>query len=452
MGKRSSKQAELWVASQKLKSPGHPFYQALNRLLHEANFDTEVELLCRPYFKDDGRPSTPPGVYFRMLMVGYFENIDSQRGIAWRCADSLSLKDFLGLAVDERVPDHSNLTRMRQRLPFEVHEEVFEMVLGIASDKKLLHAKTVAVDSTYVEANAAMKSIVRKDTKEKYAEYARRLAEEEGGLEQPNDEEVRRFDRKRKNKKVSNKDWESPADAESRIVRMKDGRTRLGYKFEHAVDLDSDLLVGAEVYSGDEADSKTLLETLDRSRQHLRGTGRRKSFKIEEVVADKGYHSTENLVELRKQTQRSYIPEAERPHGRRWKPGMEEAKQAVYANRRRVRRNKGRKLQKQRSEKTERTFVHVCDQGGGRRSWLRGLREIAKYHFVRCAARNLGVILRSILGFGKPKVANESMRASCLALLALLRVLLYRLVTQLEFVRSDCRSRSWDRTPRTYAA
>lgn len=427
MGNRSGKQRSLWVSFKDLEAPGHPFYQKLNELLYEAHFDEQVEMLCAPYYKDGGRPSIAPGVYFRMLFIGYFEGLDSQRGIAWRCADSLSLKEFLGVPIDERTPDHSTLTRIRKRLPLELHEDVFHLVLHIAVEKKLLVGKTIAVDSTYVEANAAMKSIVRRDTGEDYRKYVRRLAEEEGGLTDPSDEDVRRFDRKRAGKKTSNKEWKSPTDSDSRIVRMKDGRTHLGYKIEHAVDLDSDILVGAAVYAGDQADSTTLLETLEETESHMNLTGDRRRKRIEEVVADKGYHSTNNLAELRTRRKRAYIPEPERAHNRRWETGSEERRRAVYENRRRVRRAKGRALQRRRSELTERTFAHVCDTGGGRRSWIRGRSEIAKYHYGLCAARNLSVIIRSLIGVGKPKALQSTGKSPLSHLRALLATLHRRL-------------------------
>jgi len=227
MGRRKrERQGELWIATQDVpQSAGHPFYQKLNQLLDEGGFDEFVESLCRPFYAAHlGRPGIPPGVYFRMLLVGYFEGIDSQRGIAWRCADSLSLKSFLGHSLAEATPEHSSLTVIRKRLSVEVHEQVFTFVLKIAQVKRLLKGKAVAVDATLLEANAAMKSIIRRDTGEDWKEYLRRLMAEEG-IEDPTDEELRRFDKKRKGKKVSNKEWVSSTDPEARIMKMKDGRT-----------------------------------------------------------------------------------------------------------------------------------------------------------------------------------------------------------------------------------
>ena len=273
MGKRKQRQEALFLMADELpKSAGHPFYEKLNELLAEADFDRWIERRCAQYYDQEerrGQPSIPPGVYFRMLLVGYFEEIDSQRGIAWRCADSLSLRQFLGIPLHERTPDHSTLSHTRQRLPPEVFDEVFQFVLSIAAEKKLLSGKTVGVDSTLLEANAAMKSIVRRDTGEDWKQYVTRLMREEGAIEadhEPTDEEIRRFDKARKNKKVCNEEWVSPTDPESRIAQMKDGRTHLAYKAEHVVDLKSDLILAAEIRPATDADTDTLVDSVMEAR------------------------------------------------------------------------------------------------------------------------------------------------------------------------------------------
>ena len=194
-----------------------------------------------------------------MLLVGYFEGIGSQRGIAWRCGDSLSLREFLGTPLTEDTPDHSSLTRVRDRLPLTIHEAVFQLVLKLVAEKGLLKGKTVAVDSTLLEANAAMKSIVRRDTGEDWNEYLRRLLKEQEGVENPTDEELRRFDRRRKDKHVSNEEWMSPTDQDSRIAKMKDGRTHLAYKAEHVVDLETEVVLAASIRHADAGDTDTLV-------------------------------------------------------------------------------------------------------------------------------------------------------------------------------------------------
>jgi transposase len=423
LGRRQrERQEEFWVPREELpKSAGHPFYRQLNGLLDEADFDEFVEDLCEPYYATHGRPSIPPGRYYRMLLVGYFEGIGSQRGIAWRCADSLSLREFLGLALDESSPEHSSMTRIRQRLPLEVDHQVFRLVLEIAAAKKLLGGRTMAVDATTLEASAAMRSIVRKETGEDWKEYLRRLAAEEG-LENPTDEELRRFDKKRKNKKVSNAEWQSPTDPDSRITKMKDGRTHLAYKAENVVDLETELVIAAEVYTADQGDPETLTDSLDQAQENLDLVDGETD--IEEVVADKGYHKTETITELSSERGiRTYIPEREQKGRRRWtnKPASQQA--AFYANRRRVRGNRSKRLQKRRSEYVERTFAHMCETGGGRRTWLRGLEDVRKRWLIQAAARNLGLILRKLFGVGTARSLQKGVESSFLLHLALKKLM-----------------------------
>ena len=406
MGRRTEqRQAEFWIATESLPDvPQHIFYDKLNTILADGDFDEFVESYCEPFYANNiGRSSIPPGVYFRMLFVGYFEGIDSQRGIAWRCADSRSLARFLGYGQNEATPDHSSLTRIRDRLPLEIHEQVFAFVLSLAEDQKLLANKTVAVDSTFLEANAAMKSIVRKETGEDWKEYVKRLAAAEG-IEIEDDEDLRKYDKNRKNKKVSNADWESKSDGESRIAKMKDGRTHLAYKAEHTIDLDSEFILDASVYHANEADSATLLESVTSAQENLKEAEVYRD--ICEVVADKGYHKNETLYECQWWGFlgiRTYIPEPALPYERRWDDKPWEYREAVYANRRRVRGNRSKRLQKKRSEYAERSFAHVCRTGGARRTWLRGLEKINKRYKVHVAARNLGLLMRQLFGIGKPR-------------------------------------------------
>jgi transposase len=404
-GRRDTmRQLEFWLpADQVAKPPGHVYYDTLNRLLAEHDFDRRVEALCSPYYAERGRPSIPPGVYFRMLLIGYFEGLDSQRGIAWRCADSLSLRKFLGIALTEETPDHSSMTVIRQRLPKPVFDAVFALVQEIAKSHKLLGAKTVGVDSTTLEANAAMKSIVRRDTGDDWREYVRKLyIEANPDDDKPTDEDLRRFDKTRKDKKVSNKDWVSSTDPSARIAKMKDGRTHLAYKAEHAVDLDSEIIVAAEIYPADRADGETIVETMRAVAENLASVDQAAP---EEVAGDKGYHKAETLVVLQSRGFRTYIPEADRPTGRRWDDKPAEQEEAYRANRRRVKGEYGKELQRLRSERVERSFAHVCDTGGGRRAWLCGLEDVWKSHVIRVAAHNLGIVMRKAFGMGKPRSA-----------------------------------------------
>jgi transposase len=409
MGLRQAEQLQhLWVPIHELpRSPGHTFYDKLNQLLAESDFDRHVEDLCQPHYAASvGRPSLPPGVYFRMLLVGYFEALDSQRAIAWRCADSLSLRAFLGVPLTEATPDHSSLTRIRQRLPLDVPERVFVFVLKVAQEKKLLRGKTVAVDATTLEANAAMRGIVRKDTGEDWKEYLKRLLVKEG-VKDPTDEELRRFDKKRP-KKVSNKEWQSPTDPDSRIAKMKDGRTHLAYKAEHTVDLDSEFVLAATVHTADQADSATLVDSILHAQINLVRAGSEQE--IEEAVTDKGYHKAETLADCERFHTRTYIREPKRRGQRKWQGKPESWRRATRANRRRLQGARSKRLHKKRSELAERSFAHVCETGGGRRAWLRGLVEVTKRYVVQVAARNLGLLMRKLFGVGKPRTLQGAGR------------------------------------------
>ena len=393
LGRRKPQQVDLFIPTAQLATgPGHPFYTKLNAVLAEARFDTFVEAQCAPFYKEGGRPGIPPGVYFRMLLIGYFEGLDSQRGIAWRCADSLALRAFLGVALTEATPVHASMTIIRQRLPEAVYAAVFTFVLRLLKAQGLLRATTL-------EANAAMKSIVRRDTGQDWKEYLRGLAQAEG-IVNPTDEDLRRLDRQRTDKKVSNRQWVSPTDPESRITKMKDGRTRLAYKAEHAVDLESEAIVAATVQAADVGDGSSAPVTLQTAQINLKRVHRRAV--VQEVVMDKGYHDTGRLAQWTSRGLRTYIPERKQK-SRRWtdKPAGHEA--AFRANRRRVRGARGRQLNRWRSERCERTFAHVCETGGGRRVWVRGQRNASKLYVLKCAAYNLGLLLRKVWGLIKPR-------------------------------------------------
>jgi transposase len=413
LGRRSPKELPAVIAAADLTpAPAHPFYQRLNDVLAQAGFDAFVENLCQPYYADHiGRPSIPPGVYFRMLFVGYFEGLDSQRAIAWRCSDSRSLQAFLGYLPTERTPDHSSLTKVRQRLPDVVHEQVFAWVLKLAEAHGLHLGKTAGVDSSFVEANAAMKTIERRDTGEDWKAYLRRLAAA-AGIQDPSDEDLRRLDRQRKDKKVSNAQWVSATDPDSRIVKMKDGTTHLAYKVEHVVDLQSNLVLAAEVYAADQTDSATLLPSVIVAQLNLVRAG--SEVVIEEAVTDKGYHKAQTLAECAGAGVRTYTGEQRRPQGRVWTDKPASWEKAYRDNRRRCRGTRGQRLQKQRSEKVERTFAHVCETGGARRSWLRGLGKVSKRYLMQVAGHNLGVIMRQVFGRGTPR----SLQGVCAALVA----------------------------------
>ena len=392
-------QPTLWIAATEVApSPGNPFYQRLNRILKEAGFDTFVEGLCAPFYKAGGRPSIAPGIYFRMLLIGYLEGLDSERGIAWRCADSLGLREFLGFTLTQATPDHSSLSVIRRRLDLEAHREVFCWVLRVLAEAGLLKGKTIGVDATTLEANAALRSIVRRDTGESYEAFLTRLAKA-SGIETPQREDLAKLDRERP-KKGSNQDWEHPHDPDARITKMKDGSTHLAHKAEHAVDLETGAVVAVTLQAADQGDTQTLLDTLAHASENVMDLpGERPP--MQEVVTDKGYHCNETVSVLAECGVRSYIPEPKR--GRRKWGEKQTAQHAVYANRRRIRGERGKRLLRRRGELLERPFAHCYETGAMRRTHLRGRENILKRLLVHVAACNLGLVMRTRFGFGTPR-------------------------------------------------
>jgi transposase len=404
LGRQTGRQGEMILTWDELpKSPGHVFYDRLQAVLREAGFDAFAEDLCRPYYAAVlGAPSLPPGRYFRMHLVGYFEGIASERGLEWRCADSLSLRDFLGLGLRQRVPDHSWLSRTRARLPLEVHEQIFAWVLARLAERGLVKGERVGVDASTMEANAAMRSIRRRDTGETYREMLARMAKE-SGIATPTAAELKRLDRRRKGKRTSNAEWTSPTDPDAKITRLKDGRTRLAYKPEHAVDLDTGAVVAAEIHPADRGDTTTLADTLQATARGLEAAGHTACAEApRELVADKGYHSRAVLKGLADGPWRSRIAEPKPKEVQRWH-GDADARRAVYGNRARLRSGVAKEAFRLRAERVERGFEHTLDRGGLRRTWLRGRENVRKRYLVHVAGYNLGLILRALLGAGTPR-------------------------------------------------
>lgn len=426
LGEKHNPQQEFWIATESLaKAPGHPFYRWLNGLLADERFDAWIEAQCRKFYSEEGRPGIPPGVYFRMLLIGYFENLDSERGIAWRCQDSLSLRDFLGYGLDQNTPDHSSLSRIRQRIDFETHQDVFAFVLKILARHDLVQGKTVGIDATTLEANAALRSIVRRDTGEKYHEFLTRLAKE-SGIETPTREDLSRLDRKRA-KKGSNDDWQNPHDPDAKITKMKDGSTHLAHKAEHAVDMDTGAILGVTLQAANLGDTTTVIETFNETAANLESLQQEPDAKdkihpdwLSEAVMDKGYHSNETALLLEAHEVRTYIAEPER--GRRNWENKEEAQKAVYANRRRIRGERGKRLMRRRGEKVERTFAHCYETGAMRRTHLRGHENILKRLLFHLCGYNLSLILRKLVGCGTPKELADQLNALIFAVFGVIRV------------------------------
>ena len=407
MGREAEVQGDLVVSWAEMpRSPGHAFYDRLQKLLGDAGFDGFVETTCKPFYAPRmGAPSLPPGRYFRMHMIGYFEGIDSERGIVWRCSDSLSLREFLRLASRDKVADHSWLSRTRSRLPHEVHEEVFGWVLALAAEHGLVKGERIGVDGSTMEANAALRTIVRRENGETYRQMLTRMAQE-SGVATPTIDDLVRLDRARKGKKLSNEDWTSPTDADAKIARMKDGTTHLAYKPEHAVDLDTGVIVAAPIHAADEGDTTTLKPTLDEAKKNLSAMGLASTPEDPcDLVADKGYHSRAVLKDLDDGPWKTRIAEPRASKGYlRWQ-GDAEARAAVYGNRSRLRSGVGKQAMSKRGEIVERSFAHVLERGGMRRTWLRGRQNVHKRYLVHTAGYNLGLLMRALFGAGTPREA-----------------------------------------------
>jgi transposase len=421
MGTRRQRRRQhgLWISAADLPTTvAHPFYRRVNAMLDAHGFDDFVEKTCRSLYAETmGRPSLTPGMYFRLLLVGYFEGIDSARGIAWRAADSLAIRQFLHLAMDEAAPDHSTISRTRRLIDLEIHRAVFTWIQQRLAEAGLLTGKTVAIDATTLEANAAMRSIVRRDTGEGYQEFLTRLANE-SGIETPTREDLARLDRTRK-KKTSNKDWRSPADPDARVTKMKDGRTHLAHKAEHAVDVDTGAIVAVTLQGADKGDTTTIIETAIAAAEQVEDAQADVPDPqvLAEAIADQGYHSNQTMVDLDAVGIRSYIAEPDR--GRRDWSKEPEAQAPVYRNRRRTRGSRGRRLMRRRGETIERSFAHLYDTGGMRRTHLRGHPNILKRLLIHAGGFNLGLVMRHLIGVGTPRGLQGRLAATSAALVAL---------------------------------
>jgi len=414
--RKHAQQPAMWVDTRAIPTPpANPFYIELNAILEKHGFDAHVDQLAAPYYADHGRPSIPVGNYFRMIFIGYFENLPSQRAIAWRVADSLSLRRFLALDLTDDTPDHSSLTVIRKRLPLEIHQQVFQFVLTILAREGALKGKVLGLDATTVEANAALRELTRKDTGERYYAYVKRLADEAGEPSQKF-EDLARFDKKRKGKKLSNEEWEHPHDPDARVGRDKHGATDMLYKLEKTDDLETGAILSVTVATADTGDTTSQAATLDAAAENLTAVlsdeaSREMIFPdhaeyaeeavLQEVVKDKGYHSDEVLKELDVRGVTSYVC-VPRSVKRDW--SGKEIEQARYeVNRMRVESERGKELLRRRGEISERGFAHLCDVGGTRRTWLRGVGDNLKKALGAACGFNLGLLIRRALGAGKPK-------------------------------------------------
>ena len=345
-----------------------------------------------------------------MHMVGYFEGIASERGIAWRCSDSYSLRDFLRLENREEVPDHSWLSKTRSRLPHEVHESVFGWVLKLVAEQGLVRGKRIGVDASTMEANAALRTIVRRDDGRTYREMLTQMAKQ-SGIETPTADDLVRLDRARTGKKLSNEEWVSKTDPQAKIAKLKDGRTHLAYKPEHAVDLDTGIIVAAVLHPADQGDTTTIAGTLTAVENNLaQMSAAPTKQKPSELVADKGYHSRAVLKTLDAGGWKTRIAEPKQSGFSRWH-GDDKARAVVYANRIRLGSMIGKQAMRRRAEIVERSFAHNLDRGGMRRTWLRGRENVHKRYLVHVAGHNLGILMRLLIGAGTPREAAEAAMA-----------------------------------------
>jgi transposase len=406
MGREGDRQGDLIVTWAEMpRSPGHVFYDRLQEVLLTGGFDRFVETACQPYYAPKmGAPSMPPGRYFRMHMVGYFEGLASERGIAWRCSDSNSLREFLRLENREKVPDHSWLSKPRARLPHEVHETIFGWVLKLVAEKGLIRGKRIGIDASTMEANAALRTIVRRGDGRTYREMLTQMAKE-SGIETPTADDLVRIDRNRKGKKLSNEEWTSKTDPDAKITKLKDGRTRLAYKPEHAVDLDTGVIVAAALHPADQGDTTTIEGTLAAAEKNLAQISAAPTKQApSELVADKGYHSRAVLKTLDDRVWKTRIAEPKQLGFSRWH-GDDKARVAVYANRTRLGSGVGKQAMRLRAEIVERSFAHNLDRGGMRQTWLRGRENVHKRYLVHVAGHNLGILMRLLIGAGTPREA-----------------------------------------------
>ena len=395
MGEREEDhQQAVFVSTSEPRSAGHPFYRAVNKILRNAEFDRFAEQQCRKFYAEKGPPSIASGVYFRMLMVGYFEGIGLRTKHCVALCRLAGATGVPGLRAEKTPPDHSSVSRTRRRLDIETHEAVFARVLEILREAKLLDGTTVGVDATTLEANAALRSIVRRDSGAGYQEFLKQLAQG-SGIETPTRADLAKVDKDRP-KKGSNDEWKHPQNEDARITKMKDGRTHLAHKLEHAVDMDTGAILGMTVQPI-KGDTASLPQTLAEAEQRLQRVG----LAVHEVVCDKGYHSNATMNQLAEDDPRSYVSEPRRPR-RRWDKDRA-AQQPTYANRRRMNDACGNRLQRRRGELLERSFAHLLETGGMRRVHLRGHENIRKRMLIHAARFNLGLLMRARFGYGTPR-------------------------------------------------
>lgn len=401
--KRKAEQPEFWIAMDQVACAASSFYLKLEETLEGFGFAAKVRALCAPAYDQSGvgRPGIDPVVYLKMIMVGFFEDLPSERAIASRCADSLSIRGFLKYELHEKTPEHSSFTVIRQRLGLEIYESIFVLVLEALREHGLLRGRNLGIDASVIEANASLRALVHRNTEEQYWDYVKRLAAEQG-IDPEDSAAVRKFDRKRPGK-GSNAEWKNPHDPDARIGRTKDGVTDMIYKPESVVDLDTGAIVQAEVRLGDEADHQDMSVKILEAQQNInRATGQKlDTLTVQSATSDKGYYSVSELQALQGEGIRTIISD---PIGHRRLDKLElEERRAVLAARRSVKSKSGKTLLRRRGMHIERSFAHILDCGGMRRATLRGWENLNKRYKLATAFYNLSQLMRKLFGFGTPK-------------------------------------------------
>jgi transposase len=409
--KKKAQQPEFWIAADQVISPGQSnFYARLEETLESFGFAAKVRALCAAAYDKSGlgRPGIDPVVYLKMIMVGFFEDLPSERAIAARCADSLSIRAFLKYELHEKTPEHSSFTVIRQRLGLEIYEKIFVLLLQALREHGLLRGKNLGIDASVIEANASLRALVHRNTEEQYWDYVKRLAAEQG-IDPDDSAAVRRFDRKRPGK-GSNQEWENPHDPDAKIGRTKDGATDMIYKPEAVVDLDTGAIVKAEVQLGDEADHQDMSVRILEAQQNInRAAGEELDIlTVQSATSDKGYYAVNELQSLQREGIRTIISD---PIDNRRLDKLEPAeKKAVLAARRSVKSKSGKEFLRRRGMHIERSFAHILDCGGMRRATLRGWENLNKRYKLAAAFYNLSQLMRKLFGFGTPKQLAASGR------------------------------------------
>ncbi len=403
--KTNQNQEPFWISTDDLQvKPLITFYTKLNSILDKIKFGKQIRKQCESYYSDktNCRPPIDPEIYYKMLMIGFFENLRSERAIATRCADSLSIRAFLGYTLTESTPDHSTLSVIRNRLPLCIFSQVFSIVLKALKNNGLVKGKNLALDSSVMEANASLESLQNRMTEESYAEYITELAKQ-AGVNPEDKAAVARFDRKREGRKTSNKEWYNPHDTDAKIGKTKAGATDMIYKPEHIVDLDTGAIIDADILLGDRGDTNCLSERIVEAQIRLIDISDNpvEEKPIETVTTDKGYYNAQEITDIQSLGITTVIPDKEL--NRNKDKLSDEVASAVELAQSAVTSKNGKALLKKRGMHVERSFAHVLDCGGERRTTLKGIKKNRKRYLIATACYNLSLLMRTIFGVGTPK-------------------------------------------------